>query len=517
MVDKNDFDFIEEDDIEKAMKNLIGDKGNKYDHSKVKKRNFTPDEEVLFEEDDDLDVEDDYNDKRGRVTTPRRRSSKMRTSHTKTPSDRSFDFEAEVEREAREIATDGELSTHEKIEILTKKMSKKYYKVFDKFKKLTQEEMEIKEKIIKSFLESERDILLLESANPVKTDTIYKDILDYSRDINSLFEKDSVINEKALDFVNEFAYEIVKRISPNQNEALRMLGLTDYIDEELSYLAKHSVNTAILSVVTAIEMSKVMSGRVESEKKYNIVNAQSYSSKVFNENELIELAMVGLLHDITLKDSLGGVKRSDKYPNIDMIRYQTHPKDSYYLLTKIAKDVSQKALNAIRYHHENEKGTGFPEQVNPRLLNKFSKVISFVVRYEELAFGSPFTKHYGPSLAMNYLMRKERSVWDGDVLLSFLKTTSLYPVGSYVELDTGEIGIVHSVNKSQIKRPSIKILVDSERKPVTEETFIDLSADPLVNIKKIIHPYHIRRMFKSFEGHFGLEKGFLQKIGASKR
>jgi HD-GYP domain-containing protein (c-di-GMP phosphodiesterase class II) len=512
MVDKNDFDFIEEDDIEKAMKNLIGDKGNKYDHSKVKKKRFDNDEEVLFEEDDNFDVDDDDDETNKRIRTPKKRSNRMRTS-----SDRELDFEAEIEKEAREISTDQELSTQEKIEILTKKMSKRYYKVFDKFKKLTKDEMEVKENILKSFIESERDILLLESTNPVKSDVIYKDILDYSRDINALFEKDSVINERAVEFVNEFAYEIVKRISPNQNEALRMLGLTDYIDEELSYLAKHSVNTAILSVVTAIEMSKVMSGRVDSNKKYNLMDAQGYSDKVFNENELIELAMVGLLHDITLKNTLGNVKRADKYPKIDMIRYQMHPKDSYYLLSKVAKDVSQKALNSIRYHHENEKGTGFPEQVNPRLLNKFSKVLAFVVRYEELAFGSPFTKHYGPSLAMNYLMRKERSLWDGDVLLSFLKTTSLYPVGSYVELDSDEIGIVHSVNKNQIKRPTIKILVDSDRKPVTEEKFVDLSVDQLTNIKKIIHPYHIRRMFKSFEDHFGFEEGFLNKMGTTRR
>jgi hypothetical protein len=172
-----------------------------------------------------------------------------------------------------------------------------------------------------------------------------------------------------------------------------------------------------------------------------------------------------------------------------------------------------KAINAIQHHHEDIMGTGFPKQINPRFMDKFGRVLSFVVKYEEMAFGSPFTKHYGPSVAVYYLMKKERHKWDVDVVLSFLKATSLYPTGSYVELDNGEIGIVYKTNQEQIKRPVIKILIDKNNKKLVDERIMDLSKDSMVNIKKVIHPYHVRNMFNKYEKHFDMEEGFFEEMG----
>jgi len=499
MVDKEDFDFIKEEEIEKAMKNIIGDKGLTVDRTKIKKKNYEEDKQQI-----------DENDKSAKIST--KKNEKLQTSHTKEKN--TLNLKDFFEKEAKDIVNDKNLTTQEKIEILNKNLNKKYVKLLDRFQRLSPEEMKIKEEVMSTFIDSERDILILESAIKVKPDIVYNDFLTYSKEIDKIFKKDYILNENDIVLVKKFSTEIVKKVSPNQNESLRILSLTDYVEEDISYLASHSLNTAILSIITAIELSKLMKERIEFDKEYSLYETQSYSQKIFNENELVELGISALLHDISLKNEIGEIKRNDQYTTkIDDLKYQAHPRDSYYIVTKLK--ISQESANAIHNHHENIIGTGFPKQINQRFLDKYSRILAFVSRYEEMAYGSPYEKHYGPSLAMNYLMKNERTLWDGDVILSFLKSTSPYPVGSYVELDNGDIGIVHSVNKGQIKRPIIKILLDSQNNVFKEDKFIDLSEESNINVKKVIHPFHIRRMFKRYENHYGLEEGFFERMGST--
>lgn len=499
MVDKDDFNFVDEDDIDKAMRNLVGDTGRRHKKAKIKKLDLS-DDEIPLEEDEEV------------KSTKKNRSSKMKVS-----SSGDTDIRKAIEEKAKDIVTNPDLSTEEKIEKLNNTLSKKFLKVFDRFKKLNSSEMKIKEEVISSFIESERDILMLEGGFKSEADNVYKDIFTYSKDINEIYKQNHTLNDGDILIIKDFVKEIVRRVSPNQSEAVRMIGLTDYIEDDLCYLANHSLNVAMLSIVTAIEMSKVMQQRIETDKNYGLSEAQDYSLKIFNEFDLVELGIAGFLHDISLKNLIGDIKRGDTYPEVDDIKYQMHPRDSYYTVSKLNHQLESKTLSAIQNHHENIVGTGFPKQPNPRFLDKFARVLGFVVRYEELAYGSPFTKHYGPSLALNFVMRKERHLWDGDVILSFLKATSLYPVGSYVELDNAEIGIVHSVNKHQIKRPTVKILIDANNNIISDERFVDLSKDNFINIKKVIHPYHVKRMFKKYEKHYGMSEGFFENIGKKRK
>ncbi len=499
MSKKDDFDFIDEEEIDKAIKNLIRDKGKEYDHGgKLKKKKYTADE-IKKEEDVDSFIE-----------KKKKRSDKMKLSSV--GKDIKGDIREVFEKAAKKVVNSTELSTEEKLEKLDGILKKRFFNCFDKLKKLNSEEMKIKDEIVSSFIESERDILMLENLEISKPEKIYKDIIAYSRDVNDIYEKDSQLSEEDMVLLKEFSQDILKNVSPNRNEAIRTLSLTDYIDDNLSYLANHSINTAILSMICAIELSRLMKVRIENKKGYSIYDAQDYSKKIFNEEELIELGVLGLVHDIALKPILKGIKRDDKYPDIDKIKYNSHPIDSYYLISKMEHGIP-KAINSIQHHHEDIVGTGFPKQINPRFMDKFARVLSFVVKYEEMAFGSPFTKHYGPSVAVYYLMKKERHKWDVDVVLSFLKATSLYPTGSYVELDNGEIGIVYKTNQEQIKRPVIKILIDKNNKKVIDERIMDLSKDSMVNIKKVIHPYHVRNMFNKYEKHFDMEEGFFEELG----
>ena len=61
---------------------------------------------------------------------------------------------------------------------------------------------------------------------------------------------------------------------------------------------------------------------------------------------------------------------------------------------------------------------------------------------------------------------------------------TVYPSGSFVKLNTHEIGVVKSINKDFPLRPIIEIIQDAKGKPLGEPKTIDLSKSPILYIEK---------------------------------
>ena len=63
---------------------------------------------------------------------------------------------------------------------------------------------------------------------------------------------------------------------------------------------------------------------------------------------------------------------------------------------------------------------------------------------------------------------------------------TIYPSGSYVKLNTNEIGVVQSINQDFPLRPVIEVIEDAKGKPLNEAKTIDLSKSPILYIEKAI-------------------------------
>ena len=57
----------------------------------------------------------------------------------------------------------------------------------------------------------------------------------------------------------------------------------------------------------------------------------------------------------------------------------------------------------------------------------------------------------------------------------FIQCLGIYPAGTLVRLNTGEIALVLSVNRSRLLKPRIKLLYNSKNRPVSGEKILDLS------------------------------------------
>lgn len=86
------------------------------------------------------------------------------------------------------------------------------------------------------------------------------------------------------------------------------------------------------------------------------------------------------------------------------------------------------------------------------------------------------------------------------VVDEFIQFVGLYPVGTLVELNSGEVGVVFEQNRVRRLKPRILVLLAPDKSRNTAPGILNLLTDPMVCEGK---PYQIVRILPP--GSFGLE------------
>ena len=85
------------------------------------------------------------------------------------------------------------------------------------------------------------------------------------------------------------------------------------------------------------------------------------------------------------------------------------------------------------------------------------------------------------------------------MVLKFIEWRSIYPPGSIVEMESGEVGIVVKTNKQQKLKPKVLLVLD-EYKQARRERMVDLAKFDLDPESK---PYKIIKAFEN--SAFGID------------
>ncbi len=190
-----------------------------------------------------------------------------------------------------------------------------------------------------------------------------------------------------------------------------------------------------------------------------LVLGQTYG---FNPLELNELATAGLLHDIGLLQIPESIlKRTTTTSNTltprERERFQTHPRLSIAMLEQ-QKGFAASVLHLIGEHHALLDGSGYPQETRGEFTSDRTRILVITDRYDELITGSGGATPLAPYQALQRLYREaQEGKLDKEILSRFIKTVGIYPVHSYVRLNTKELAIVTDLNPSRLHQPIVTI------------------------------------------------------------
>jgi len=195
------------------------------------------------------------------------------------------------------------------------------------------------------------------------------------------------------------------------------------------YTFKHSVDVATMAMIVG--------------KKHGL-----------NKQEVYELGISGLLHDVGKSKIPNEVlNKAGKLTDEEFSMMKQHSLFGYQIL-KEKEDLSNSIKLGVLQHHEKMNSKGYPMGVPSEKINLFARIISVADIYDALVTERPYKKPFSPRDAVEMIMSLTEEL-DIDVMKSFLESVILYPVGTDVELSTGERARVIENNAKYVLRPKV--------------------------------------------------------------
>ncbi|MFQ5930713.1 MAG: HD-GYP domain-containing protein, partial [Acidobacteriota bacterium] len=136
--------------------------------------------------------------------------------------------------------------------------------------------------------------------------------------------------------------------------------------------------------------------------------------------------------------------------------------------------------------YERENGSGFPAGLKGGEILEEAKILGIADVFEACIHDRPYRKAVTGYQLLEELTRGGTRTFSDHIVKALVRSFSLYPYNEYVILNTNEVGQVVEVNPENLLRPVVKILYDSQGKPLREPREIDLAQNPSHSITKAI-------------------------------
>lgn len=191
-------------------------------------------------------------------------------------------------------------------------------------------------------------------------------------------------------------------------------------------------------------------------------------------HELNLLGIGALLHDI------GKMKVPNEILNkpsaLDEHEYalmKSHVPLGVEILEK-SSGIPRPSIEVARCHHERYSGAGYSGGLKGDAIGLFGMIGGIVDCYD--AISSDRTYHTGMSAhaALKKIYEWRHRDFHPGLVEQFIQCMGIYPIGSVVELNTGEVGVVVTMNRVRRLKPRVALVLQPDYYPVPGATTVDL-------------------------------------------
>ncbi|MPL65776.1 Ribonuclease Y [bioreactor metagenome] len=242
-----------------------------------------------------------------------------------------------------------------------------------------------------------------------------------------------------------------------KNQIIRMDNITTSED----YVYTHCVNVAVLAAVIASDMD-------------------------YNAMKMHELVMGALLHDI------GRILEDENANELE------HPQKGFDYARKI-RGYSVVSGHIILEHHEKFDGTGYPRGLRANQIHEYARITAIADAYDTMVSGQQKKELLLPHQAYEGIMAMSGTYLDRELANIFMAKAPLYPIGTFVVLDSGHIGVVTEARPKLQSRPTIMILTDSTGELTNEWSEINLTQELTTFITRIMSEQEVIELTQNYE------------------
>ncbi|HAR36133.1 MAG TPA: hypothetical protein DCR87_04370 [Acidobacteria bacterium] len=237
-----------------------------------------------------------------------------------------------------------------------------------------------------------------------------------------------------------------------------LLGLTTIKNHD-EYTLNHSVNVSLLAVALGRRLG-------------------------LSRAELVDLGLAAFFHDLgKIETPLEILNKPGQLTEDERKIMELHPHQGAEKLVQL-RDFRRLPVSAIHVameHHIKEDLTGYPRFRIKHDLNLYSRIVKVCDFFDAITTKRVYRKKtFTRAEALSLMLENIGTEFNPVILKTFVQMMGLFPVGSLVLLNTGEIGLVVENNQEArfLLRPRVKIIVNSQGQKVDGEVVDLTEVDP---------------------------------------
>ena len=207
------------------------------------------------------------------------------------------------------------------------------------------------------------------------------------------------------------------------------------------------------------------------------------------QDRIMILGMLGLLQDVGKLKLPTELAARGPTSEAETELYRTHVSHSVRILSE-TPGLSPELPGLASLHHERFDGSGYPRGLRGDAIAIAGLIAGIVDTFDTLTAPKPWGESMSPSNALSVIYKGRGKEFHPALVEQFIQCMGVYPVGSVVELNSGEIAIVIAQNLVRRMAPRIMIVKDTRGLKMVPYKMLDLMKEPKVRPDE---PYRILR------------------------
>ena len=220
----------------------------------------------------------------------------------------------------------------------------------------------------------------------------------------------------------------------------------------------------------------------------------------FSEEGATVLGVAGMMQDVgKLRLPERVLKKAGRLSRLEMEIAKAHVDYSTQIIAQEQKPLPG-LIEIVSRHHERIDGSGYPAGLRGDQIGLRAEMAGLVDSFCAMTSKRAYDEALSTQRALEALNKQRDVRFSASVVDGFIQCIGLYPAGTLVELNTGEIAVVISQNRVRRMQPRVLVLLCADKTPNRHPPTLDLLYAPLTPAGQ---PYTVVRALPA--GAFGID------------
>lgn len=270
------------------------------------------------------------------------------------------------------------------------------------------------------------------------------------REEMNLAIKNSIAHYSDILDINKESHKAINNLFREVTSKRHLLDCLFDIKSIDTFTYRHSINVMVISLLIGAAMG-------------------------LSEQDYFSLGMGALFHDIGKMKVPKEILFSDSVLSEEDKRViERHTVNGYEILIRLPDIAEEAALVALQ-HHERVDGTGYPHKKIKEDIHLYSHIVGIADTFEAMTSERNYRRGFNPAEIIEFLMANSGVLFDEYVTKALLVGVSIYRIGSVVQLNNNECGVVIRANPNLPSRPVLRIIFDRYQLRVRRPVIVDLA------------------------------------------